>query len=69
MQSHHQPDPWPLLENVTRPTVGTDQAAFYLNRKAQTLREWSSKGGPIRPRRVHGRLAWPIEDIRELLGV
>ena len=56
------------LEQVTRPTVPTNQAAYYLNRRPQTMRSWSSlQNGPIRAIRVHGRLAWPIEKIKILM--
>lgn len=63
-------DSFPPLENVNRPTVPTEQAAFYLMRSPQTLRLWACKeSGPLRPIRVNGRLAWPVSDIRALLGV
>lgn len=62
--------PFPPLENVNRPSVPTEQAAFYLLRRPQTLRFWACKEtGPLRPVRVNGRLAWPVADIRKLLGV
>ena len=59
------------LEHVTRPTLTTEEAAFYLNRKPQTLRSWASAEpvGVPRPLRVYGRLAWSVADIRALLGV
>lgn len=61
---------FPPLEQVTRPTVPTDAAAYYLNRQPQTLRAWAClENGPIRPQRVNGRLAWGVADIRALLGV
>jgi hypothetical protein len=62
---------FPPLEVETRSTVTTEQAAYYLNRRPQTLRIWSSRDGtgPIRPVRVNGRLAWPVADIRRVLGV
>lgn len=62
---------FPPLEAVTRPTLTTEQAAYYLNRKPQTLREWAMNGGkgPIRPLRISGRLAWPVAALREALGV
>ena len=38
----HWPDQaFPPLERETRPTVPTEQAAYYLNRKPQTLRAWA----------------------------
>jgi hypothetical protein len=53
----------------TRPTVVTAAAAHYLNRRPQTLRGWAClENGPLRPVRVHGRLAWKTEDIRRLLA-
>jgi hypothetical protein len=61
---------FPKLEDVNRPTVETAAAAYYLNRKQQTLRCWSFLDtGPIRPLRVHGRLAWPVSEIKRLLEV
>ena len=71
---NHSPNLWgeefQPLEQVTRPTVPTTQAAYYLNRRPQTMRSWSSlQNGPIRPIRVNGRLAWKIEDIRTVLNV
>jgi hypothetical protein len=60
---------YPRLESVTLPTLTTVAAAFYLNRKPQTLRIWACYGGPIRPLRVYGRLAWPVSEIRRVLGV
>jgi len=56
------------LEQVTNPTVPTDAAAYYLNRKSQTLRSWAClENGPLRPIRINGRLAWPTLGIKTLL--
>jgi len=56
------------LELVTRPRITTDEAAFYLNRKPQTLRAWAClENGPLRPIRINGRLAWSTDEIRALL--
>lgn len=61
---------FPPLESVTRPTVPTDQAGYYLDRKPQTMRMWAiDKHSPVRPIRVNGRLAWPVAQIKALLGV
>jgi hypothetical protein len=61
---------FPPLEAVDRPTVDTAAAAHYLNRKPHTLLCWSSRGeGPVRPRRINGRLAWSTADLRRVLGV
>lgn len=61
---------YPHIEKITSSTVSTDQAAFYLNRNGQTLRNWACyDNGPIKPRRINGRLAWPIDQIKVVLGV
>ena len=61
---------FPALESVTRPTVPTEQAAYYLDRRPQTLRGWACKeDGPVRPIRINGRLAWPVAGLRLVLGV
>nr|WP_295521168.1 DNA-binding protein [Limnohabitans sp. Rim8] len=60
----------PPLESVTRPTVNTAAAAYYLNRKPQTLRCWAvSEGGAVNPIRISGRLAWKVADLRRVLEV
>ena len=65
-----EPQSFPPLELVNRPTVPTEQAAHYLNRRPQTLRAWAClENGPLRPHRVMGRLAWSVADIKALLGV
>jgi len=60
---------YPPLEAVTRPNVTTGEAAYYLNRKPQTLREWAMTGKVIQPLRINGRLAWPVSGIKKVLGV
>lgn len=58
------------LHVETRAAVDTATAAHHLNRQPQTLRGWAClEHGPIRPVRVHGRLAWKVADIRRLLEV
>jgi hypothetical protein len=58
------------LASETRAAVDTATAAFHLNRQPQTLRGWACAGeGPLRPVRVHGRLAWPVAELRRVLGV
>ena len=65
-----EPQHFPPLELVTRATVPTEQAAYYLNRRPQTLRGHACKeDGPIRPIRINGRLAWPVSELRRVLGV
>lgn len=52
-----------------RDTLPTNEAAHTLNRAAQTLRKWAClENGPIRPVRVHGRLAWRVADLAKLLN-
>jgi hypothetical protein len=63
------PHQYPSLESVTRPTVETAAAAYYLNRRPQTLRTWAMNQHPIRPLNIHGRLAWPVSELRRVLGV
>ena len=61
---------FPPLESVTRPTVPTEQAGYYLDRRPQTLHAWAClENGPLRPVRINGRLAWPVASIKQLLGV
>lgn len=58
------------LETVTRPNLTTEEGAHYLNRRPQTLRAWAClENGPIRPRRIGGRLAWSTAEIKALAGV
>ncbi len=61
--------PVPLAQE-TRAALPTPEAAFHLNRAQQTLRLWSMReDGPIRPLRINGRLAWPVSELRRVLGV
>jgi hypothetical protein len=58
------------LDRETRAAVETACAAYHLNRQPQTLRAWAClENGPLRPVRVHGRLAWKVADLRRVLGV
>lgn len=58
------------LAQETRAALPTTEAAIHLNRKPQTLRLWASyENGPLRPIRLNGRLAWPVAELRRLLGV
>lgn len=62
---------FPPLEEITKPTLTTEEAAHFLNRRPQTLRCWASEEpiGVPRPLRVGGRLAWRVSDIKAILGV
>jgi hypothetical protein len=61
---------YPDLLTESRPTVDTATAAHWLSRRPQTMRIWACRdNGPIRPIRVQGRLAWPVAELRRVLGV
>jgi hypothetical protein len=61
---------FPPLVEVNRPNLTTNEAAYYFNRKPQTLRAWAClKNGPIKPERINGRLIWPTQKVKKLLGV
>lgn len=61
---------FPSLRDEERTHVGTACAAHWLGRKQQTLRGWACfEDGPIRPVRINGRLAWPVAEIRRLMGL
>lgn len=62
---------FPPLELEQRPAISTGQAAHYLDRAQRTLRGWATEAeaGPIQPRRINGRLAWPVAEIKRVLGV
>ena len=58
------------LHLETRTHVTTAVMCRHLGRREQTARGWASReNGPLRPTRVHRRLAWSVADIRRLLGV
>ena len=70
-RAESQSQQFPPLESVTRPTVDTAAAAYYTNRRPQTLRTWAmnSGTGPVSCIRISGRLAWPVAELRRVLGV
>lgn len=58
------------LSLETRTALPTPEAAAQLNRAQQTLRLWAMReDGPIRPLRINKRLAWPVSELRRVLGV
>lgn len=64
------PQQFPPLESVSRPAVDTAAAAYYLNRRPQTMRAWAcleTFPDGLRPLRVNNRLAWPTAGIRKVL--
>lgn len=47
--------------------VNTTAAAAQLGRRPKTLHNWSSDGdGPLKPLRINGRLAWPVDELQKL---
>lgn len=61
--------PVPLTQE-TRAALPTQEAAYHLNRAQQTMRLWAMRGdGPIQPLRINGRLAWPVSELKRVLGV
>lgn len=70
MENTPTPQQFPPLELETRPTVDTAAAAHYLHLAPQTMRIYACREtGPLRPRRINGRLHWATADIRRLLGM
>jgi hypothetical protein len=66
----HSRQDYEPLERVTKPNVSTTKAAYYLDRKPDTLQRWAKNGnGPIKPLRINNRLAWPVDQLKRLLGV
>jgi hypothetical protein len=60
---------YPPLDQETRVAVTTAEASYHLNRRPQTLRTWACyENGPLRPIRINGRLAWPVAELRRILG-
>lgn len=58
------------LDREIRSALPTPEAAFHLNRAEQTLRLWAVRNdGPVKCLRVHGRLQWPVAEIKALMGV
>lgn len=64
------PSSYPALSEVTRETVTTAEAAYFVNRTAQTLRVWTCRQteGVPRPLKLNGRLAWRVADLKKFLN-
>jgi len=64
---------YPPLAQEQRTHVDTNAAAYYLNRRPQTLRGWHCHGdfptAGLRPLVLNGRLAWPVAGLRFVLCV
>ena len=66
--NHSQSFTPPPLEQINSLTVNTETAAYYLNRRPQTLRKWAClENGALLPIRINGRLAWRVADIKKLM--
>lgn len=64
------PTPLRSLAEETRAYLTTSEAAYHLNRAEQTLRLWAChETGPLRPARIHGRLAWPVDELKRVLAL
>ena len=63
--------PYPPLALVNKPNLTTAEAAYYLDRRPQTLRAWAcrSGSGPMIPKRIGGLLAWNTAAVKALAGV
>ncbi len=56
------------LDLEIREVIPTNEAAYHLNRKPQTLRMWACfENGPLRPIRINGRLAWSVSEIKNII--
>ena len=67
-----EPQQFPLLELVNRPTVPTEQAAHYLLRRPQPLRGWPCADNlpdAMRQLRIKDRFGRPVGGILRDLGV
>lgn len=67
--AHNLPE-FPPLEQITKPNLTTEEAAYYCDRAEQTMRMWACKqpAGVPRPIKISGRLAWKVSDIKSLLN-
>ena len=70
--TQHFTAPFPPLALVTKPNLTTAEAAYYLNRRPQTLRGWAClekfpEG--LRCKRIGGLLAWPTASVKMLAGL
>lgn len=63
------PQTYPPLGQETRTHVNTEHCAYLLGRRPQTLRCWAChEDGPLRPIRIFRHLAWPVSEIKRILG-
>lgn len=61
---------FPALEQETLPRVSTEQCAYYLLLRPQTLREQHMRGSydpRLNPIKIGNRIAWSMAGIRSVL--
>jgi hypothetical protein len=66
-----QVPPYPPLTLVNKPNLTTAEAAYYLNRRPQTLRGWAYlENFPtgLRCNRIGGLLAWNTNSVKALVA-
>ncbi len=62
--------PYPPLAKVSKPTLTTREYSYYANIEQQTARVHACYGtGEVQPLRINGRLHWPTDAVKKLLGV
>jgi hypothetical protein len=62
--------PFPPLWLFTKPTLTTEEYAYYRGIAPQTARVHACyERGEVRPRRINGRLHWNTESVKSLMGV
>ncbi len=60
---------YPPLNEVTRDLLTTDETAFYLGLKPQTLRKWHCEGkGVIRPTYIGSKPMYKKAAVQELIA-
>lgn len=60
---------YPPISKVTAPTVGAEQAAYYLDRKPETLRKYAKlETPPIKPLKYGKQYLFRTADIKALIG-
>ncbi len=56
-----------------RTHISTEEAAFYLCLRPQTLRSWDCPSikyeAPLKPIKIGNKLLWSVEDIKKLLQI
>jgi len=62
----------PITEQI-RTHVSTEEAAFYLCKKPQTMRSWGCASNksipPIKPIKIGNKLLWSVKEIKKLLNI